>query len=189
MFDIGAIPGGWELAARATGETGRVAKGISAFVRQRGLIWPEACCRAGLPSLCEKHLGQVLQLSGIKRNQPCRVGDSGLHAEVESTLSRWSSSSQWLEAYWSGWSGWSSSNWADSCFATGHFLVTGMLVLSRNSAKKKFQLSLSLALGCHCFTIFLVFTSSLPCFKYLENALIKDKLNQFQFHQSVSAYF
>ena len=34
MFDIGAIPGGWELAARATGETGRVAKGILAFVRQ-----------------------------------------------------------------------------------------------------------------------------------------------------------
>ena len=89
-----------------------------------------------MPSLCEKHLGQVLQLSGIMRNHPCRVGDSGLHAEVESTLSRWSTS-QWLEAYWSGWSGWSSSNWADSCFATGHFLVTGMLVLSRNSAKEK----------------------------------------------------
>ena len=160
MFDIGAIPGGWELAARATGERGRVAKGISAFVRQRGLIWPEACCRAGLPSLCEKHLGKVLQLSGIKRNQPCRVGDSGLHAEVESTLSRWSTS-QWLEAYWSGWSGWSSSNWADSCFATGHFLVTGMLVLSRISAKKS-QLSLSLALGCHCLTIFL-FCLLPPC--------------------------
>ena len=153
MLDIGAIPGGWELAARATGETGRVAKGILAFVRQRGPIWLEACCRAGLPSLGEKHLGQVLQLSGIKTNHPCRVGDSGLHAEVESTLSRWSSS-QWLEAYWSGWSGWSSSNWADSWFATtGHFLVTEMLVLS--STAKKSQLSLSLALGCHCLTIFL----------------------------------
>ena len=135
MFDIGAIPGGWGLAARATGETGRVAKGILAFVRQQGPIWPEACCRAGLPSLCEKHLGKVHQLSGIKRNHPCRVGDSGLHAEVELTLSRWSSS-QWLEEYWSGWSGWSSSYWADSCFATGHFLVTGFIVLSRISAKK-----------------------------------------------------
>ena len=150
------------MAARATGERGRVAKGISAFVRQRGPIRPEACYRAGLPSLCEKHLGQVLQLSGIKRNHPCRVGDSGLHAEVDVTLSRWSSS-QWLESYWSGWSGWSgwsSSNWADSCFA-GHFLVTGLLVLSGISAKKS-QLSLSLALGCHCFTIFL-FCLLPPC--------------------------
>ena len=183
MFDIGAIPGGCEFAARATGETGRVAKGILAFARQRGPIWPEACCRAGLPSLGEEHLGQVLQLSGMKRNHPCRLGKSGFHEEVEVTLSRWSSS-QWLEAYWSGWSGWSSSNWADSCF------VTGFPVPSEISAKKS-QLSLSLTLGCHCFTIFLVFTSSLPCFKYLENALINDKSNQFHFHfhQSVSSHF
>ena len=50
-----------------------------------------------MPILCEKHLGKVLQLSGIKRNQPCRVGDSGLHAEVASTLSRWSSPSGWRQ--------------------------------------------------------------------------------------------